>query len=217
MPPTPSSEQLTPRGLSARARILAAAAEVLAEDGEIEVARVAARAGVSQGLPYRYFGNRSGLVAAVIEDFHLRLSEAVVYLDVPGETWQERERARVHAWVEFLYDDPLSPVVLGGLGGDPIVAASWQQRLALAVEVGARNIGRAQRAGDLPGGNDPTLLAATVLGGVQAAVATALARTPRPPVSSVQDALWTFVRGAAEAVPEPRRTRRSTNPRRSTR
>lgn len=199
---TADPDQLTPRGLSARERILSAAAAVLAEEGEVEVARVAARAGVSQGLPYRYFGNRSGLTAAVVEDFHLRLSEAVVYVDFPGDTWQERERARVGAWVGFLFEDPLSPVMLGGLGGDPVVAASWQRRFTLAVEVGARNIARAQHAGDLPAGNDPYLLAAAVLGGVQSAVGAALARTPRPSVTSVQDGLWTFVRGAAEAEPE---------------
>lgn len=209
MRPATQPPELTPRGLSARARILAAATEVLAEEGGVEVARVAARAGVSEGLPYRYFGNRSGLVAAVVDDFHLRLSEAVVYADFPGDTWQEREKERVHAWVHFLYDDPLSPVVLGGLGGDPVVAESWRRRLALAVEVGARNFARAQRAGDLPKGNDPTLLAATILGGVQSAVAIALASTPRPPESAVQDALWTFVRGAAAATPDRRRRSRT--------
>lgn len=196
-----ASGKLTARGHQARDRILAAAAGVLSEDGEVEVARVAARAGVSEGLPYRYFGNRSGLIAAVVEDFHLRLSEAVVYADIDGPTWQDRERQRVEAWVRFLYAEPLSPVMLGGLGGDAIVAASWQQRLELAVEVGSRNIARGQAAGDLPRGNDPTLLAATVLGGVQSAVAVALASNPRPPEVAVAEGLWTFVRGAAEATP----------------
>lgn len=191
---------LTPRGLAARERILAAAAEGLAEDGEVEVARIAARAGVSMGLPYRYFGTRSGLIAAVVEDFHLRLAEAATYADFPGDTWQEREEQRVTAWVHFLYEDPLSPVVLGGLGGDPVIAAGWQRRLALAVEMGSRNIARGQRAGDLPKGNDPLLLAATVLGGVQTAVATALASDPRPPEQKVAAQLWTFVRATAEAT-----------------
>jgi AcrR family transcriptional regulator len=194
---------LTPRGLAARGRILAAAAQQLAEEGHVEVARVAARAGVSDGLPYRYFGNRSGLIAAVVEDFHLRLSEAVVYADFPGATWQDRERQRVTAWVHFLYNDPLSPAVLNGVGGDPEVAAGWQRRLALAVEMGSRNIAKGQRAGDLPKGNDPTLLAATVLGGVQSAVAIALATDPRPPEPKVATTLWTFVRAAAEATPAP--------------
>ena len=192
-------ESLTARGVEARGRILGAAAEELAEAGELEVARVAARAGVSVGLPFRYFGNRSGLIAAVVEDFHLRLAEAAVYAEFAGETWQQRERQRVTAWVHFLYEDPLSPVVINGLGGDATVAESWRRRLRLAVEVGSRNIARAQRAGDLPKSNDPMLLAATVLGGVQSAVAIALSTDPRPGEKKVADALWKFVRGAAEA------------------
>jgi AcrR family transcriptional regulator len=195
-----TEQALTRRGHDTRGRILSAAAQVLAEDGELEVARVASLAGVSAGLPYRYFGNRSGLVSAVVEDFHLRLSEAVVYADFAGATWQERERARVESWVGFLYRDPLSPVILAGLGGDAVVAASWRRRLALAIEVGARNIAAGQRAGDLPPGNDPLLLAATVLGGVQSAVATALALPERPAERHVAAALWRFVRAAAEAT-----------------
>lgn len=199
---TPIEETAGPRtvrGQASRDRILAAAATDLAEHGEIEVARVATRAGVSVGLPYRYFGDRAGLVTAVVEDFHLRLGEAVVYADFAGDTWQERERRRVAAWVRFLYEDPLSPTMLNGAGGDPAVAASWQRRLTLAVEIGARNIAAAQRAGDLPRGRNPTLLAAAVLGGVQTAVAVALASNPRPGQRSVASSLWTFVRGAAEA------------------
>lgn len=200
---------LSARGERARDRILAAAASDLVEHGAIEVARVAQRAGVSEGLPYRYFESRSGLMAAVVDDFHLRLGEAVVYADLPGATWQERESERVRRWVRFLYIDPLSPTLLTGAGGDAAVAASWQRRLALAVEVGSRNIAAGQRAGDLPPGNDPTLLAATVLGGVQAAVATALAADPRPAEAAVAEALWTFVRGAAEATPSRPRARGS--------
>jgi AcrR family transcriptional regulator len=195
------------RGHEARDRILAAATADFAEHGQIEVARVAGRAGVSEGLPYRYFTNRSGLIAAVVEDFHLRLAEAVVYREFPGVTWQEREARRVRAWVEALYVDPVAPAMLAGIGGDAIVAASWRRRFDLAVEVGARNIAKGQRDGDLPKGNDPTLLAAAVLGGVQSAVAVALASDPRPPATAVARNLWRFVRGAAEATPSPARRR----------
>jgi AcrR family transcriptional regulator len=204
---TADDRSLTARGQATRERILAAASQVLAEDGEVDVSLVAARAGVSEGLPYRYFGNRSGLVSAIVEDFHLRLSVAVVYADFAGATWQEREQQRVAAWVGFLFHDPLSPVMLTGLGGDAIVASSWQHRLAVAIEVGAGNIAAGQRAGDLPDGNDPTLLAAVVLGGVQSGVAAALADRPRRAEAAVAEALWSFVRSAAEATPHRRRAR----------
>lgn len=191
----------TARGDDTRRRLLRAAADLLVADGEVEVAKVAARAGVSAGLPYRYFGTRSGLVAAVVEDFHDRLAEAVVHREVAGATWSERERQRVEAWVRFLYDDPLAGAVLGGLGGDAVVAESWRQRLALAVEVGTRNIARGRRDGDLPPGPDPATLAAAVLGGVQAAVAEALARDRRPPVDRLAADLWSIVAGAVGVAP----------------
>jgi len=193
--PAPSH---SPRAERSRERILRAASELLAQTGEFEVAGVAQRAGVSVGLPFRYFESKSGLLAAVVDDFQLRLAKAVVYHDFAGTTWQERERQRVSAWVHFLFGEPIAPVMLGGLGGDSIAAASWQKGLRFAVETGARNIARGQRDGDLPKGADPMILAAAVLGGVQAAVGVALASKPRPDRAKVAKALWHFVRGAVE-------------------
>ncbi|MDB4986011.1 MAG: putative transcriptional regulator [Myxococcaceae bacterium] len=189
---------LSPRGEQSRQWILRAASELLAETGELEVASVALRAKVSVGLPYRYFGSKSGLLSVLVDDFHTRLAEAVVYRDFPGATWQEREQQRVSEWVRFLFSESLAPVMLVGLGGDATVAASWQRRLSLAVDRGARNIARGQRDGDLPKAADPTILAAAVLGGVQAAVAVALASSPRPAQAKVARSLWSFVRGAVE-------------------
>ena len=189
------------RGAATRQRILEAAASVLARTGELEMVAVAAEAGVSEGLPFHYFGTRSGLLEAVVEDFHTRLADAVVFRAFAGHTWQEREEQRVRAWVRFLLGDPLAPVVLAGMGGDAVVAASWRRRLALAVEAGARNIAHAQRDGDLPTGSDPELLAAAVLGGVQTAVATALGSDTSRDEIQIAGALWTFVRSAAEGSP----------------
>jgi len=195
-----SALMLSARGEQSRQRILRAATEVLAETGELEVATVASRANVSDGLPYRYFATRSGLLAAVADDFQQRLAEAVVYRDFAGATWQQREQQCVFAWVRFLFSEPVAPVMLVGLGGDATVSASWQQRLSRAVEMGARNIARGQRDGDLPAGADPTILAAAVLGGVQAGVAAALASKPQPDQAQVARSLWHFVRGAVEYV-----------------
>ncbi|WP_232665483.1 TetR/AcrR family transcriptional regulator [Pseudonocardia sp. TRM90224] len=63
------------------------------------MAAVAGRAGVSVGLPYRYFGTRSGLLTAVLSAFYDRLDDAVITKQFAGRTWHERERARVRAWV----------------------------------------------------------------------------------------------------------------------
>jgi AcrR family transcriptional regulator len=198
-------QQWSARGAAARQRILAAAAEEVVATGDVEVAAVARRAGVSVGLPYRYFGTRSGLLSAVISAFYDRLDEAVTNREFDGDTWQDRERARITAWVDHLYGDPLAPVVLGRLG-DAEAASIEVRRLHRAIDLGARNIARAQRDGDLPADRDAELLVAAVLGGVHTAVAIALTRTPRPAPAHVAAELWAFVAGAAGAAPVSERT-----------
>jgi AcrR family transcriptional regulator len=188
--------QLSARGCAAQQRILDAAGRELAETGDVEVAAVARRAGVSVGLPYRYFGTRKGLISAVIADFHDRLDVEVTAKEFDGDTWHERERARVTAWVHHLYRDPLAPILLGRLDGDADPAGLATRRLHAAIRQGARNIARGQRDGDLPKGRDPELLVAAILGGVHTAVAVALTRTPRPDPSVVAAELWDFVAGA---------------------
>lgn len=200
------TRQWSARGAAARQRILEAAGRELAETGEVEVAAVARRAGVSVGLPYRYFGTKNGLVDALITDFYDRLDAAVTTKEFDGDTWHERERARVIAWVDHLYRDPLAPVLLGTAGGDADSSGLATRRLHAAIEQGARNIARGQRDGDLPAGRDPELLVAAILGGVHTAVAVALARTPPPDPASIAAELWDFIAGATGATTTPERT-----------
>jgi AcrR family transcriptional regulator len=185
-----------PRGAAARERLLRAAADELGETGGLEVAAVARRAGVSVGLPYRYFGTRNGLLIAVLDDFYRRLGEAAALRVYPAPSWTGRERQRIRDWVHAVYADPLAPLVLGGLGGDAEVAAANTRQLNQLIDQGARNIAQAQRAGELPADRDPELLAAATLGGTGAMLSVALTRTPRPPAGEVVEALWTVVLGA---------------------
>lgn len=185
-----------PRGAAARDKLLRAAAEELAETGELEVAAVSRRAGVSTGLPYRYFGTRSGLLIAVLDAFYQRLGEVAALRVYDAPTWAERERRRIRDWVTALYADPLAPLVLGGLVGDAEVAAANTRHLHLLIELGARNIAQAQRAGELLADRDPELLAAATLGGTNAMLSVALTRTPRPPAEEIIAELWAVVRGA---------------------
>lgn len=186
----------TERGDRARSRILAAAGQELSETGDLEVARVAQRAGFSAGLPYRYFGTRSGLLVAVLDAFYARLAEACAMRRYDSPSWARREEQRVRDWVAFLYAEPLAPVALGGVTGDAEVVAANARMLHRLVEHGSRNIAGGQRCGELPGDRDPELLAAAVLGGTHALVSVALARSPRPPAAVVVDQLWAFVRSA---------------------
>jgi AcrR family transcriptional regulator len=185
---------------------LRAAVEELAETGGLEVAAVARRAGASTGLPYRYFGTRSGLLIAVLEDFYQRLDAAASMREYTASTWAARERQRIRDWVAFLYAEPLAPVVLGGLVGDAEVVAANTRQLHRLIELGARNIARAQRAGELPADRDPEFLAAATLGGTNTLVSVALTRTPRPPATDLINQLWSFVAGAVglTSPPSPR-------------
>lgn len=185
-----------PRGAAARAKLLRAAAEELGETGQLEVAAVARRAGVSAGLPYRYFGTRSGLLIAVLDAFYERLADAAALRTYEAPTWVDRERQRIRDWVAALYAEPLAPLVLGGLGGDAEVAAANTRHLHLLIELGARNIARAQRTGELPADRDPEFLAAATLGGINTMLSVALTRASRPPVDDMIAELWTVVRGA---------------------
>ncbi|BAD58349.1 TetR/AcrR family transcriptional regulator [Nocardia farcinica] len=186
----------TARGSAARRNLLHAAAAELSETGQLEVAAVARRAGVSTGLPYRYFGTRTGLLIAVLESFYDRLDDAAGLREYPESTWAARELHRIRDWVSFLYAEPLAPIALGGLVGDSEVAAAHTARLNTLIDIGARNMARAQRRGEIPADRDPEYLAAATLGGTNAVVSVALTRTPRPSPESVVDQLWAFVSGA---------------------
>jgi AcrR family transcriptional regulator len=187
------------RGQAARQKLLTAAIDELVEHGDLEVAAVARRAGTSVGLPYRYFGNRSGLLGAVLTDFYDRLDEAVMLRKFPGEHWLDRERARLIAWVNFLYDDPLTPIALGRGTGDAEVAGVALGHLHRAIELGTRNMAHGQRTGDVPADRDPALLAAAVLGGVHITVVSALTAQPRPDRQTVIAELSRFIAGAVES------------------
>ncbi|MEH0421408.1 TetR/AcrR family transcriptional regulator [Streptomyces sp. B21-083] len=197
------AEPRTSRSASSREKLLRAAAEELAATGELEVAAVTRRAGVSTGLPYRYFGTRSGLLIAVLDDFYQRLGAAAALREYDCTTWAEREQQRIRDWVAFLYAEPLAPVLLGGLTGDAEVATANTRQLHTLIELGARNMAHAQHAGELPAARDPEFLAAATLGGTHAVISTALTRTPRPPSEDLVAQLWAFVSGAVGLIPPP--------------
>src|SRR5690606_34537405 len=63
----PSKAEAPPHRL-----VTAAAAALVETGGRLEMASVAARAGVSVGLSYHYFGSKAGPIAVVFDDFHIR-------------------------------------------------------------------------------------------------------------------------------------------------
>jgi AcrR family transcriptional regulator len=92
-----------------RAKILAAAAGIVAERGVdgLSMAEVAAAAGVGVGTLYRRFGDRSGLAYALIDErereFQAAFLEGPPPLG-PGAEPRERIRAFLHAFLERTID-----------------------------------------------------------------------------------------------------------------
>jgi AcrR family transcriptional regulator len=172
---------LTAKGQATRQRLLDAAVAQLAGHGTIEVARIAAAAGVTPSVLYRYFDGRDGLVAAVVEDFYDGYEERVfARRDVPGTTWMARETLRLSREIAFFYDHPLGRAVACGLLREPAAAQLDAARTRAHCEAAARNIRAGQRAGELSSRIDAGLAGSAIIGAVRAMLAEALARTPPP-------------------------------------
>jgi AcrR family transcriptional regulator len=194
-------EHLSERAAATRRRILEAAAAELIETGDIEVAAVARRAGLSVGLPYRYFGTRSGLMSALLEDFYTRLVAETVLRDYAGDTWLDRWHAQVTQWVDHVYDEPLAPVVLGRMVGDAQVAAMEARCARHVIALGAKHIAAGQDEGALARDRDPELMAAAVVGGMRSILSVILDQNPRPDRAVVQEEIWRFTTAALGASP----------------
>lgn len=186
---------LTARGQASSQKLLAAAANDLVEHfGELEVQRVADRAGVSVGLIYRHFGSKAGLVRAVVEDFYDRYDSEVFDTNpVPGAGWSTREHERTARFVHFFYGEPLAPAVLLHLSRQPEVAATEAARIARHIEMAARNLALGQARGEIPADLDTGIVGAMVLGGLRQAMAEALRRPMRPPPETMIGELWRVI------------------------
>jgi AcrR family transcriptional regulator len=180
------------RAAATRRRLLAAAGEELIATGDVEVAAVARRAGTSVGLPYRYFGTRSGLMSALLEDFYERLMSETVLGHYEGTTWLERWRAQVATWVGHMYADPLAVVVLGRMVGDARVAAMEARCFKQVIDLGAKHFAAGQSEGHVAADRDPVLLAAAVVGGMRAILTIVLDQDPRPDQAVVMREVWRF-------------------------
>src|SRR5262245_14963933 len=108
---------VTDKGHATRRRLLAAARErAIASGGHFEIADVARDAGVVPSLVHRYFGSKSGLVAALVDDYFDRFHAEVLDLDLEHEgDWAHHERLRLEAGVRFHYREPFAVVVYGAL------------------------------------------------------------------------------------------------------
>jgi AcrR family transcriptional regulator len=191
------------RGDLSRARLRQAAAEELvAREGVLEVESVAQRAEVSVGLIYRHFGSRAGLIQAVMEDFYGRYRDEVLGTNpFPGGTWAERERRRTALGVSFHYQEPLARVILSHLHLDAQIAVYEAAQLDDMIMRCAGLVLLGQKRGELPKDRDPSLAGAMIIGGIRRTLATVLTQQRLPRESDVVHDLWLFVAGVVGIDP----------------
>jgi len=187
----------------ARARIVAAAFKELVEgDGDFEIGDVARRAKVSVGLAYHYFGSKAGLISVLITDFHNRHEAVVNQAFDKSLPWPVREKARLKASIDFMYADPVAPVMLGKLSSSAEVIAIDTGRRSAVVEMAARNVAQGQRRGFIAADIDPDVAGAAIIGGVNQAVARAISSRQRPDPDQLADRLWSFIAGGLSLAPQ---------------
>ena len=181
------------------ARILAAAEEILREgDGELEMTQVAEKAGVSVGLAYHYFGSKAGMLGAIIDAFYDRYNQVVnQYID-PDIKWSVRENDRLMAAVEFLYNDPMAPVILGKMAHTNQVAAVESARHEEMIEMAIRNIGSGIRRGDIGNHIDATIAGAAITGAMRSGIMHAMGMRPRPDPAKLTHQIWGVIAGALD-------------------
>jgi len=194
----------TTKGKATRQRLLAVASEqAIASRGHIELAQIARQAGVVQGVVHRYFGSKSGLISAMVDDYYDRFHKQVLelYLNDAGD-WAVHERLRLRMGVQFHYDEPLSAVLHSTFVRDPVVARKEAERIDGVIELTARGFVRGQRRGVLPAHIDPELAGAAMFGAMQAVFAKALNRPRRPSPEQLEAFLWRQVAASVGLDPD---------------
>ncbi|VWX61327.1 conserved hypothetical protein [Sphingorhabdus sp. 109] len=187
------------RKIMRAANILAAAELLLREgDGELEMGQVAGKAGVSVGLAYHYFGSKSGMLGAIIHAFYDRYNQVANQYFDPDITWGVREKRRLMAVVEFLYNDPMAPVILGKMALTNQVAAVESTRHDEMIEMAIRNINSGIRRGDIGTHIDPTIAGAAIIGALRSGIMHAMGMDPRPDPEKLTHQIWGMIAGALD-------------------
>ncbi|WP_162558881.1 TetR/AcrR family transcriptional regulator [Sphingorhabdus sp. EL138] len=181
------------------AKILTAAETILrAGEGDLEMGQVAEKADVSVGLAYHYFGSKSGMLGAIIDAFYDRYNAVVnQYID-PDINWGVREKDRLMAAVEFLYNDPMAPIILGKMAHTNQVAAVESARHEEMIEMATRNIGSGIKRGDIGSHIDPAIAGAAITGAMRSGIIHAMGMKPRPDPAILTHQIWGLIAGALD-------------------
>lgn len=188
---------------SAQERLLEAAQQELIQGhGHLEMQAVAKRAQVSVGLAYHHFGSKAGLIAAVVEAFYRQLEETVFgEARWPSDTWADREKGRIAAYIAFHYANPFAKLVIGALSRAPEVLDVETDFTNRQLVGGARMLMAAQKDGILANSIDPHLAIAMMIGGIRQGLNFAMAQEPRPQPDQLTDDIWGFMSAALRLTP----------------
>ena len=202
-----NGRRLTARGRETRQRIVAAAAELMFEDGvaETTLEDIRAAAGVSGSQVYHYFEDKQALVHAVID------YQADAVLDTQGEHLDRLDTMPgLRAWRDFLVDHQRR---LGCRGGCPIGAlgADVAETDATARRVAARALRRWEARirdglqvmharGDLPAGSDPEQLALATLAALQGGLLMTQLERDTKPLEAALDAMLDRIQALTDAA-----------------
>jgi AcrR family transcriptional regulator/DNA-binding MarR family transcriptional regulator len=145
-----------------RARVLGAMVEVCGERGvgNVTVAHVVARAGVSRRTFYELFEDREDCFLAAFDHALERAAATVVPAYEDGNIWRARLRAGLTALLGFLEDEPGLGrlLVVDALGAGPRALVRRTSVLGVLIETVDR--GRRMVGGEPSGGKEPPPLAA---------------------------------------------------------
>ena len=180
-----------------RARLVAAAREALIDGkGDFEMSQLARRAGVSDGLAYHHFGSKAGALSAVVDDFYDR-QFAVVNQDLDRDApWAEREFQRFQAWIAFLYEEPVAPVVLGNMGRSVEVAEVEAVRQKQLIDFARLSVEAGQQSGEIPESLEATIAAAVLIGAIRQTAMLVFAEEKPTHATVVTNQLWALLSGA---------------------
>lgn len=188
---------------SSRKLLDAAEKELIDSHGVLEMSRVAKLAGVSVGLAYHHFGSKTGLIAAVVDRFYTPLRTIGIGNEIPLELqWQEREKARTAALIDYYYSHPLAPIIVGRLAREPEVQDIENAHMDSLLELGTRNLVQAQKSGVVNPDLTPLTTVAMLMGGLSMAIRQAVLASDRPNADTLLHQLWLFVEKAI-LVPKP--------------
>ncbi|MGA9876952.1 MAG: TetR family transcriptional regulator [Solirubrobacteraceae bacterium] len=185
-----------------RARILAAMFDVVTERGvgNVSVAHVVQRSGVSRRTFYEVFGGREDCFLAAFDDALAFVSQRVLPAYAAEKTWRDRIRAGLFALLTFLDEEPVIGrlLIVESLSAGPRTLERRNHVLALVAA--AVDEGRTQSA---TAASLPSLTAEGLVGGALALIHTRLALADHEPLLGLTNQLTSMIvlpyQGAAAA------------------